>query len=799
MNVNGDPDEEFEDRSFLNEASFAITARIALQLGRESISNSVVAIIELVKNAYDADAENVWLHFIDLDAEDPDARCIVIEDDGTGMNEKQLENSWLVIGTDTKQVVSRSKGKARVLTGEKGLGRLGLDRLCTRTRVQTCVETTSHGLELDIDWTKYEGTQARLESIKHDLYRISNPISYANKGKKKRKVKGTILILSGLKDEWSLYDLGRLRSELALLVSPFRGLNDFNIHLDTGGKLDSDGPVTSDNLLDAAEWKVTSQLVDESEESEGKDGSKYVLELEMTSSRNQASFKIGPYLWSSVFRDRQVGPECGPVSFDFYYLPREDIKELSLTRGQVGRFMDNNQGIRIYRDGFRVQPYGKPTGEGDWLGLGLRRTRSPGPIRGRVGEWRAGYNQVIGAVFIERDRNAALLDQTNREGIVEGVPYYDLRRFALWSIENFEQQLQKYEKAQGRDKDDDVNKARVAIEETSKVSLAAIEEIKTRVQTAAELLTAPAGDASSNATEEMGHIVDMVEALSKTVSEQEDKREQFEQAVDRREEERQQEFQRQKDTLSNLASLGILATTFGHETLAASNLVLANTSELKSIVANLYWIAGDAMQQIQTSTDNIAYGAGKINTFATFTLRNVTRDKRMRTKVFLDTLVTRVFKSFSQALQEERKIALEFDFAEQIPPLTAFSIDWESIIINFITNAIWALEDTPDTERKIRVRISKSSSAVTLAFADSGCGLASGTEDSIFIPTFTTKRNKRGDLIGTGMGLAIVQNFVESYGGTIRVEPRSDLGGTQFIIEVPLKPIEKDQENASNG
>src|SRR5262249_52793729 len=153
--------------------------------------------------------------------------------------------------------------------------------------------------------------------------------------------------------------------------------------------------------------------------------------------------------------------------------------------------------------------------------------------------------------------------------------------------------------------------------------------------------------------------------------------------------------------------LGILATTFGHETEAASNVMLANSVALKRHVDSIPWLASNQQQEIQENLDSIMQGAKRIQTFAGFTLRNVARDKRFRTKVFLDKVVRRVFTSFAQALEEERRIKVEFDFPEpdQVPPVTAFSIDWESIIVNFITNAVWALENTPAQDRKIRVRI----------------------------------------------------------------------------------------------
>jgi len=98
--------------------------------------------------------------------------------------------------------------------------------------------------------------------------------------------------------------------------------------------------------------------------------------------------------------------------------------------------MDLNRGVRIYRDDFRVRPYGEPSGKGDWLDIGFRKAQSPGGIK--QGGWRIGPNQIIGAVSISKTKNSILNDQANREGIVENEAYLQLRTFVLKVIQAFE-------------------------------------------------------------------------------------------------------------------------------------------------------------------------------------------------------------------------------------------------------------------------------------------------------------------------------------------------------------------------
>ena len=182
---------------------------------------------------------------------------MVIEDDGKGMTMDDLRNNWMVIGTSNKSKAKKSERKERTMIGEKGLGRLGLDRLCERTQVQSVTENAAEALELDIEWKKYEEANARLEEIKHDVF-CKPSLRHDPITKKWREFPhGTRLILTGLKEDWSEEMIAELRAELSLLVSPFAKPNDFRIELDSGMSWKSvDGIVTTPEfLLDSAHGK----------------------------------------------------------------------------------------------------------------------------------------------------------------------------------------------------------------------------------------------------------------------------------------------------------------------------------------------------------------------------------------------------------------------------------------------------------------------------------------------------------------------------------------------------------------
>ncbi|MGQ6592135.1 ATP-binding protein [Serratia sp. IR-2025] len=122
-------------------------------------------------------------------------------------------------------------------------------------------------------------------------------------------------------------------------------------------------------------------------------------------------------------------------------------------------------------------------------------------------------------------------------------------------------------------------------------------------------------------------------------------------------------------------------------------------------------------------------------------------------------------------------------------PIRGFRIHWESIIINFLTNSLWALESTKEGDRKIKIKLSLNTdyNRVEMHFLDSGKGIEAGTENRVFDTGFSTKTDEKGDQSGAGMGLSIVKNFViDNHKGSLRVIPKSELGGAEFVISVPV-------------
>ncbi len=778
MSVSKDQASPHEQRTRLGDAHFAVEARLAIQLGRESISSSVTAVLELVKNAYDANATHVRLRFKGL--ETPTAQ-MVIEDNGCGMTAEELLNNWMVIGT-TNKVKLRRSGSKRVLTGEKGLGRLGLDRLARHTRLQSIVQGAEEGIELPIDWSRFEQEDARLEAVLLQLYSIPSLDLDPLTNERSEYPHGTRLVLDGLKDEWTENTLSDLRAELSLLVSPFSTKNDFRIEIDSGLNLKSiDGPVATPNsLLEAAQWKVTTGIDDEG-----------FVKMRMSSAHHNRVYEEGyttPLSWRERFPGWGTMPECGPLEFEFYFFPRRAMAlgDKTISVSSIRTFLDSNQGIRVYRDGFRVKPYGNPNGDGDWLRLAYRRIESPEGVTqdNKPGNWRVGYNQTVGAVFLTREKNFQLLDQTNREGLVDGKAFAQLRIFAEETIRFFELNHQDFEMARAPKKsprDEAKGQADDALKRLGEAAgaFAALVEKKPESPPAEE--SPPTQPTTPSANTER-----ILAQVQKALVEAKEKLEQSAKTF-REEDERES---REKDTIANLASLGILAAAFGHETLGWASSCLANAGWLERNLNKYFFFANvDDEAAVRQKLQDTATQARRIETFAEFSIGNVKPEKRKRTTFCLKKVIQNVFKTFDESLRVQRNIAIDVEPNLPAAPcrIKGYPIDWESVLVNLITNSEWALRERKETyQRMIRVTLSHVDSSYLLTFSDNGIGIAAGQEEHIFLPTVSTKRNTSGHIHGTGMGLTIVKNFVEqNTRGSIKAIAKGDLGGASFEIRIP--------------
>ena len=706
-------------------------------LGRENVSSSIVALLELVKNAYDADASRVTVRFRRASAEDG---SIVIEDDGEGMDLEELRGKWMVISTDNK-LQEPLTGRGRVKVGEKGIGRIGLDRLAERTTLITHRENAD-ALKLTIDWTQYEQDQGQLQDIEHPLVIVP---------RKREDYSGTILSLTGLRDRWTQRDYQALYNDLSLLVPPFEAeLVDFEVVFDCDEAPALSGVITSP-MVAIAEYRLLSELA--------ADG-----EVHHTLTHRSGETVEDFRRWHEAFDGIPEGnrPACGRLRFTLYFYLREEpsLRGTGIRKAELLHFLDRFQGVRIYRDSFRVKPYGDPRSDRDWLGLNARRVQHPGSVGQHIGAWRLGENQVAGSIFSTRRDNLELRDQTNREGLVENQAYYDLRRFVLHGIQFLEGERQKrFHRENGKkvakvEVQPILATARQQLREQARQLRETTQDLKgTLAETKAPTLLALAEGTDS--------LVDQLEAAEETYSEETTERQ----------------------LMLGLATLGIAMAAFGHETAQSINQVLGRAKLLRSVLGDL---PAKKRKRTRQNLNALVESAGRIATWGQFALDRIRRDKRTRREVDLNQTIETTLKAF-EGMLARRSIRLEPALADSLPPLRAFAMDIEAIMINFITNAIAALDPKPLPDRHVFVSTAYDAeiNAFRIVFADSGRGIRDQDLDQIWNPLFSTKVDERGQPVGTGMGLTIVKNVIEEYNGNVKVDGHGRLGGAEFRVMLP--------------
>ena len=209
---------------------FRMHPRVFGALGADLVTNDVVAVIELIKNSYDAFARNVWLRFI----EDPaKGRLLEITDDGSGMTRETIEDVWCLVATpykDSNPTITRGDKRRRVV-GEKGLGRLSAARLGNQLRMLTQAPSAPCW-EVTVDWSAIsQGDDLSKSFVRFREFPGPSPFGES----------GTKLIISGLSEHWDEGRLEDLEENLARLISPFSNLDDFNIIMHGFGRCRNGG------------------------------------------------------------------------------------------------------------------------------------------------------------------------------------------------------------------------------------------------------------------------------------------------------------------------------------------------------------------------------------------------------------------------------------------------------------------------------------------------------------------------------------------------------------------------------
>ncbi len=378
----------------MTEASLRFSSEILKRLGEELNPNPDQGIIELAKNAYDADALRCDIELHDVSSL---GGWIRVADNGDGMTLDQIQDGFLVLGHSQKDVHKETR-LGRIPSGSKGLGRLAALRLGHQVEVRTNPRVQpKKSFSLRIDWDRFAHEEL-VEDVHLDIQSVSRT----------RKRAGTTIDLLDLRTKMTRPDVKRLARSLILLADPF-----------------GDDPSGFKPRLKAEEFKDLEKLV----------AGRYFEDADFhliaqVDPDGRASARVldwrGEELFAGDHKEITAGVRRGrtygipPTEFDLWIfrLSANAFTGRTATVGEVREWLNAFGGVHLYVNGLRVAPYGNPGN--DWLEMNLRRAASP--------EERPSTNTALGRLSVE-DETHLLQQKTDRSGLIEDETYDELRNF----------------------------------------------------------------------------------------------------------------------------------------------------------------------------------------------------------------------------------------------------------------------------------------------------------------------------------------------------------------------------------
>ena len=406
---------------------------IAEVLGRNNFSTKESAILELIKNAYDAGSNKLNLIF--KKSENTGRLMLEIIDDGSGMNENDIRQAWMHVGKSTRDYKDSDTG--RIFAGSKGIGRFALARLGESvdmfTKKKNDVgyhwQTNWNSSEIDIDYNiASQGTKIQINELRDKWSSKSiKPLkNYISKTYRDSKMKISIIFLvengESLEEETEL-----------IWTNPKIGenyLESITINYDSKNKK-LYGQVLLDEFNDSV-WKMTNKNIKEYHFEQNmvdelkKEISKLIIEEEDVDKKDITDEMIAELL-------KEVGSFKGELYFSLNNVTQVDKEKYEYKHDTLSNRFKG--GVILYRNAFSIDSF---EGRTDWLELGKRSSSSPAAASHPTGSWRVRRNQLSGYIIIDKEENACIEDISNRQGIVQNIHFKILKKIVVSALEEFE-------------------------------------------------------------------------------------------------------------------------------------------------------------------------------------------------------------------------------------------------------------------------------------------------------------------------------------------------------------------------
>ena len=677
--------------------------RHILTIGRDLIQDNYAAVVELVKNAYDADSPDVHIEFRALN--DLSKYSIIISDQGHGMSRNDVINKWMVPSTSDK-LDRRESPSGRKMQGSKGVGRYAASILGSNLFLETVT---------DRDENVGEKTTVYLEWEPFKDARYLDDVEIIVETEKTSESQGTRLTIEGDEEflsEWGKKQFNKLRDELKKLQSPMStvfGEDEFCIKLTVNGfpeVEDIEETIEPYPLFDIFDYKISGKI--------NEDG-KGTLTYSSKKARNTVEEKI-PF-------DFEKDTGCGKLDIDIRVYDREAEAIDSLIRrgltDESGKLLGKNQaknllntynGIGVYRNGFRIRPLGDPNF--DWLELNKRRVNTPTRC--------IGINQAIGYVQIQAQDTSGLIEKSARDGLRENEAFRRLKDVTIAVITELEWRRFDYRRKEG------LSRPALKVEQNLQ-GLFSFDELKHNVRTQLD---------KGATAEEVIELIDQEAAEKNKVAEE------IRQAV---------------AIYQGQATLGKIINVILHEGRRP-------LSYFQNQIPNLrHW--SESFQKTKNPTVfeklmRVTEGIGQNADFFVKLFRRLdplaagkrpSKQPLELKKIIEGTLA--VFESQLKSHNISTQVKGPDDFR-----LSVWEQDIYSIFTNLIDNSLYWIREKNAPLRQITIELQTDGDALDcIDYRDTGPGIEPALIESevIFEPQFSTKPD------GTGLGLAIAGEAAE--------------------------------------
>lgn len=677
-------------------APFMPRARLLRLIGSELISDDVVAITELVKNAHDADATFVSIQFVGVTGSDGE---IIIRDDGHGMDLDTLLSRWMQpAGSSKGREGTRFTQAGRRVLGEKGVGRFAADKLAATLELASRKRAETSELHAVFDWDEFDADDRMLADIKS---------SWDVRAADWLDSHGTMLRLGRLRSVWTERMFRRLCTRLARLVSPFVTRKDFRILIESDEFPQYSGEVGG-GYLDVAPYQVEAEF-------DGK--SAFTLKLNGTKSPRQTLAA-------------EQRPSCGPLRLRLFAfdLETEALAKLG-PRAEVRAWLREWSGISVYRDSFRVWPYGES--HDDWLRLDQRRVNNP--------VVRLSNNQIVGFVEISSDRNPELRDQTNREGLIHNDAFEDLQKFVLFVMNLLEAERQAHRHPQSK---------RAAVSPTAHRKTREAAALPDQLEALAAKATGPIGDELRRAAQRARSAAASDLAARKKMLE----------------------------GYTELAAAGQTASLVGQS-------ISTCLETVRAVCKTLHGSLGrDSLDEVVKANSALvrlqASAAIAEEHLRAMTSMQSGASRRRRGLDVADEL--KRLQDLSRPLLQEHDAEMAVEAGDDLVTRTEMRPEMFGAVISaLVMNSVgWKA-----AERRLRITTGArvDGDFIEILVSDNGKGVTPGLEGSIFEPMVS------GQPDAAGMGLTIARSVVEMHGGTISLVPDRRRKGATFRVSLPRK------------